>query len=216
MDAVQITKITLSPRADIAYITVLLPNVSEPQKLWCATEFLGDLEFSKGQLLSPEQFDQLLKTDAHTRAVQKGLSLLDFGDHTKRGMCSKLRERGHDRESAEFAAEYLEGKRYIREDDYMRRLIAKYYKKGYGPSRIKSELYKKGFDRELFSTVFEEECAELDFALPASEFIEKKGGLYALSDKDERQKLYAALMRRGFFLQHIRDAVEIIKNGTNE
>ena len=98
----------------------------------------------------------------------------------------------------------------------MRRLIRKYYQKGYGPSRIKNELYAKGFDRELFSTVFEEETAELDFDLSAEAVLKKLGSAEMLSDMQGRKKIFAAMQRRGFSFSQIRSAAEQMQNASDD
>lgn len=218
MEGAVITKIRYSPRGDIVYMDLKLPNISEEQSVCCATEFLEERGWSLqgGDTLNADRLTALLKLDACTRAVQKGLTLLDYSDQTARSLQRKLSTRGFDRESADFAVSYLCRKRWIREDEYMRRLIRKYYQKGYGPSRIKNELYAKGFDRELFSTVFEEETAELDFDLSAEAVLKKLGSAEMLSDMQGRKKIFAAMQRRGFSFSQIRSAAEQMQNAADD
>ena len=88
-------------------------------------------------------------------------------------------------------------------------------KKGWGPRRIREDLRAKGFGADALEEAMES-LAEVDFAHNCADVIRKKYGETSAelpTDRGERQKMTAALMRLGYDPDHIRDALRIIERG---
>ncbi|MBO4265014.1 MAG: RecX family transcriptional regulator [Clostridia bacterium] len=195
-------------------ILVLSLDMQKDARLPLMTEYYGDLisKLSTGDVISDELLKEILTASANTAAVKRGLYLLDYSDTTKRGMVRKLVGKGISKESAAFAADYLEGKRYIREDEYMSRVIEALYRKKYGRIRIKNELFKKGFSKEVIENGFDGEIAKYDFAASAADVLRKYGGKEAFASRETWQKMLAKFYSLGFTSGDVREAKDIISN----
>ncbi len=133
-------------------------------------------------------------------AYSYGMYLLGFGECSRRKMVYKLTHKGHDRESAERAADMLVQGGYINEFVLIREaMLYACQKKCYGRSRIISELYNKGFERESIREAFRLYESELDYEGAKKELLRRKYGTEfpELSDIKEKKKMYAMLYRYG-------------------
>ena len=171
-----------------------------------------------GQLpgeITPEQADALLEAGELCAAIRRGLGLLQYGDRSAKRLASGLTARGVSREMAASAAEYLTRKGYIHEDDTARVRVRQNLKKGWGPRRIREDLRAKGFGADALEEAMES-LTEVDFAENCADVIRKKYGERPAdlpSERGERQKMTAALMRLGYDPDHIREALRIIERG---
>jgi len=80
-------------------------------------------------------------------------------------------------------------------------------RKLYGRNRIKKELYAKGFDGDVIKEVMASMDDE-DFAEICAKRMDMMGGRELLTDRNQRQKTVAALMRYGFTYEDIKAASE--------
>jgi regulatory protein len=175
---------------------------------------------SKKYLISKKKFNQLgIKTydvDAETvsriaqahvlsDAVNKGIDLLSYADNNPEQIKRKLMERGYPRETAEEAAAELEEMGLIREDGQAKRAAEVMARKMKGPSRIKSELYQKGYSGEAVAGALVHIGEEFDFDEICARLIRKKyGGVPA--ESDARRRMVQFLVRSGFSGANIREA----------
>jgi SOS response regulatory protein OraA/RecX len=128
------------------------------------------VNFSGEKELSREKYEEITLFAERHSAVKRGLSILSFGDNTKKGLAGKLRTKGFSREAAEYAAEYLAEAGYINEAESAKLLAQDMAeKKLYGAKRIAAALFEKGFSREAIAAAAEENDA--DFAEICRKFI---------------------------------------------
>ena len=153
--------------------------------------------------------DFLIYLMQKTSAIKKGIVFLEYAKNTKKSLKTKLVRKGFSAEIAEEAAQFLEKKGYIREDDDAAQLAeALATRKLYGKSRIKKELFTKGFDAETIAFAMEE--IEVDFVRICAKRISKAGGKALFSEPERKRKTTAALLRYGFSYAEIRDALDIL------
>ncbi|OUN20573.1 regulatory protein RecX [Flavonifractor sp. An82] len=117
---------------------------------------------------------------------------------------SKDKEPLTDRETAEAAADRLEELGYLNDESYARTVADHYAAKGWGPSRIREELYRRGVPREYWDGALEELDAP-DDAIDA--FLQKKLRGADLTDPKTYQRAANALARRGFRWEDIKDGL---------
>ena len=184
----------------------------ERKKFTVSAEMFFELGFSVNfageKEISREKCEEIAALAERHAAVKRGLSILSFGDNTKKGLANKLRNKGFSREASEEASEYLSAAGYINEAEsavLLARDMAE--KKLYGERRIAAALSQKGFSREAISTAAEE--TEVDFAEICRKRIEKMGGRELFAAKDTKQKAVAALLRYGFSYDDIKEALKI-------
>lgn len=168
--------------------------------------------------LTREQFDILEYDEKLWEAVKKGYDLLSYGDNTERRLVGKLRERGFDQYVAEDAAAYIVKEGGIDEADQLERFVTSLAeKKHYGPSRIRQEVMRHGFSRDVVSERLSELLDGIDFYEQLMYMLRRKCDISMLDDMKYRQKLYAAMMRQGYGFSDTKDAIaDLISEENNE
>ena len=165
---------------------------------------------SVGDFLSAERYEALEFAEQCSEAAVRAVSLLAFGDNTARGLRDKLRRKGISRDAADEAVRFCVEKRYINEQEHLRRLMEQMCdKKKYGLRRIRQEVYQKGFSEETVAAVFEETAAALDFDAAVCSRVQKLGAA-AFDTPEKRKKNVAALLRYGFSMDEIKNAMESV------
>lgn len=178
----------------------------EKRRLLIFTEQYLELGLSKGALIDEESFDRLEKMSKQCKAIKKGSDLLSYSASSERRLAQRLKSKGFDKESAEFAASKLKTMGAINEKIDVERALNVYLKKLWGKKRIYKELCAKGYEREYIISaldevdgeVFEENCALL---------LKKKYKILP-SDPAEQKKIIAALIRYGYSFSEIKKAMQ--------
>lgn len=110
------------------------------------------------------------------------------------------------REQAEAVADRLTHLGLLNDQEYARTVVRHYAAKGYGPRKIRDELYRRGVPRELW----EEALAQIEDNSEAIDaFLEKK--LKGSRDPKDMKKASDALARRGYGWEDISEALERYK-----
>lgn len=136
-------------------------------------------------------------------AKKRALSLLDKRDYSRKMLIDKLTGKGISREDAAEVADWLVSLDVINDVRYAALVVRHYGRKGYGPLRIREELFHRGIDRELWDDSLRELIETGDSVYP---LLEKKlRGSFASEDM-ERVRNY--LLRRGFTREEVRSAFE--------
>jgi len=161
-----------------------------------------------GDFLSAELFEALEFAEECSNAAIKAVSFLSYGDNTARKLSDKLRQKGFSKESAAEAVRFCVEKRYINEEDQLRRLMEQLCeRKRYGLRRIRQEVFQKGFADETVKAVFEECASELDFDAAVLERV-KRLGVDAFSTPEKKKKHVSSLLRYGFSMEEINGALK--------
>lgn len=165
-----------------------------------------------GLELSPEQMDALQAAARQAAVTDKALDLLAARPLSRKELVDKLTARPRDREkepladleTAQGAADRLEELGYLNDERYAHTVAAHYAAKGYGPSRIREELYRRGVPRECWEQALEE-LSGPEEAIDA--FLEKKLRGADLRDPKTYQRAANALARRGYRWEDIKDGL---------
>ncbi len=198
----------------VAVVLAVSPGEGEKPRrvrLHLLTEQYAELGVQVGEI-SPERADTLLEAGKLCAAIRRGMGLLAYGDQSAHRLAYKLAAKGMDRDVAEAAAAYLAEKGYIREEDTATLRARRGVQKGWGLIRIREDLRAHGFGTEAAEGVVES-LSDVDFTENCAEVIRKKyGGVPP--DRQERQKMMAALMRLGYGTEEIREAMRrILREG---
>ncbi|MBQ4055197.1 MAG: regulatory protein RecX [Clostridia bacterium] len=139
----------------------------------------------------------------HKKAVNSALNILGYADNTEKKLREKLRHKGFDPASVDFAVGYVKDIGALKDSRFieieLRRLAEK---KLYGIRRITQELYVKGFSREDIASL---DFDDIDFPALCAKRIEQIAHRYP-----DKRKLCAALMRYGYTSADVKLALEII------
>lgn len=153
-----------------------------------------------------ERFEEILRDSEYNHAKNRAFNILEYRAHTEKELFDKLRQKTDE----DTAAAVVDRMRDIGLVDDSRLLWDKLENiltvKKYGTKRAISELTAKGFEREDIEQAIED--MQYDEYSALCEIIEHN---YADRldgcDIKERQRIIAALMRRGFSYDDIRSAI---------
>lgn len=162
----------------------------------------------KGEI-TQYQYEELEEASEVCDAYSRAANILSFGMNTARTLKQKLRRRGFSESAADEAVRMLCEKGYISENDDIRRATEHCINKGWGMRRILAYLKQKGYGSEALS-IASDEMSEVDFPEVCADLIEKKYGSVP-TEVPEKQKMVAFLVRYGFSMSEIREAVSKIR-----
>ena len=180
----------------------------EKRKFLLFLEQYTELGLCRGAELDEETFERVEEYSRRCVAMRKGSELLSYSASSRVRLAHRLRQKGIDRESAQYAAEQLESLGLIDEDADVERAVASYLKKLYGKKRIYRELCAKGYDRDVISR-------ELS-AIDENTLVENCVALFRRKHKifppepEDQKKIIASLVRYGYGFAEIKRALEII------
>ena len=127
-------------------------------------DYMTLAEHIKEGQISEEFFSVLEEKGRIYSAFSYGMYLLGFGECPRKKLVLKLERKGHDRESAQIAADMLVQAGYIDEYELVHSAMLHACRdKCYGRRRIIAELYEKGFEREVIQEAFRLFEGELDY-----------------------------------------------------
>lgn len=158
--------------------------------------------------VTPPQLEDLRREDEVRQAKEKAMDCLSAAAQTSGMLREKLRRR-YSEEAVEVAVCRMEELGLINDLDYSRRFAADAVNLRYYPKRrIAAELQRKGVSEEILSEVLAEITEETEIKT-ACRLLEKQYW-EKLCDRRERDKVKAALQRRGFGCETIRAAVNLV------
>ena len=157
-----------------------------------------------GGTITEEQLAALLETSEYNRARDRALYLLGLRDYACRELTKKLLTEARP-EIAERVVERLTEVGLLDDERYAERLAQCLSRsKQYPKRRVAQELQRRGVDRETAQSAAEEiDCEDYKQALA----LIVKRYYNKMNERESRQKVMAALARRGFSYEAIRQAM---------
>lgn len=135
------------------------------------------------------------------------LKVIEYRDRTEKELREKLKEKGFGEHLIDDELEFLKSYGFINDARYAERFTADAINlKKWGKSRIKSELIRKGVDRELIYNTIEDAFLELDDDRLFSE-MQKRYKNSDFSNIKERTRIFNFFLRRGFSPEEIKGAI---------
>ena len=202
-------------------VTAVEPRKGHLYAIWLDGELIGEIDadtwemshFRMGTEITREEYDALWLESNRNRAKSYALYLLAKQNYTRKGLLDKICTR-YDRPSAEFAVTRMEELRLIDDEDYARRYCRGLVEnKHYSALHARQLLSQKGIDREIIEQVLEELAPD-----PVQQICELLQTKYArkLTDEKGRERTIAALQRGGFRWEHIRTAMNLWEDGSED
>lgn len=172
-------------------------------------DFWASHFYKDGSEITEEQWQELVDSVNYKKAVDKCYNLLSRRDHSVYELKTKLL-RTVDEKNAELALDRMLELGYLDDEKYARRVVDYLLnKRNMSSSFIKQELYKRGIDADIISSAMQE--AHIDNVPSVIELIQGKYN-NKLSAENGREKVVAALMRKGFSYSDIKEAFYRIEN----
>lgn len=162
-----------------------------------------ELKLTKGEI-SEELFDAIERASRLSQAIRCGENLLSYGANSALTLTRKVMRHGYTREEAAEAVSHLVSAGLINEWEDLSREVDTCLRKHWGAERIHAHLWSRGYDRETMSRL-PELLDEVDFPDHCAALLRKQyGGLP--TDREERNRVTAALYRYGYRLDEIKEA----------
>ena len=176
------------------------------ERFLISDERYAELSLSVG--VSDKMTYELVEREAKIySAYKKALYLLGFASSSRRMLIRKLALKGCEPEISALALDRLEATGLLREADFALREAEKALQKLWGEERIRASLFEKGYSQEAVDSVFFAfEDMNVDFIENCRSLIDKKFAPLP-SDKKALQKIIASLVRYGYSLSQIKQAM---------
>lgn len=162
-----------------------------------------DLRLFSGKELDDEAIEAFRLDSVRALARERAMEMLSRRPMSRHELQRKLVEKGIDEDVSAHCTQWLSERGLMDDESYAQALARHYAAKGYGPGRLRSELSKRGIDRELWDDTLE--------YMPVNESKIDKFISARLKDPEDREqvrKVSAALFRRGHSWEEIRAALE--------
>ena len=170
-----------------------------------------DARLYVGMELRDDEFAALKRSSKRGLERQKALELLSRRPHSRKELKDKLLRRGIDEEDAEDCVAWLAEHGFLDDGEYAGAVARHYAAKGYGAGRVRSELQRRGIDRELAADTLSDLP---DNSGKIDAFLARR--LHDPSDREAVRKVSAALFRRGFSWEEIRAALRRFDSSIEE
>lgn len=149
-----------------------------------------------GKECDQELLDEIKQAAQRRKAKERALYLLEYRDHSFSELVKKL-EKSVDEDIAIETADKMVDFGFLNDQRYCNRLAHEYLTiKKWGSYKVKFELSKKGFARELIEDSIESNLETIDTYEIIQELVQKKYYKY-LTDKKGFKKVTDALIRLG-------------------
>lgn len=159
-----------------------------------------------GSALSDEDLKQLIYVSECYRAKQRAIWYLSQSDHSEKALYDKLC-RGFSPRAAAFAVSQMCQKGYLDDRQYAVRLVKRLAGQNLSERAVREKLYQKGLPADLIREILEEEHLEMTETDRAVALLESQYR-NRLSDPDDVAKTVAALQRRGFSYETIKESLK--------
>lgn len=162
-----------------------------------------DFALYAGKELTGEEEAALLSSVRRSGLKEKAVELLSRKRQSRKELEGKLAQWGANEEESAAICARMEELGYLNDAAYAEQVVRHYNAKGFGPRKLRDELYRRGVPRQLWDEALEqaEESAETIDAFVAKKLAGK------VPDRKELKKVSDALARRGFSWSQISDAL---------
>ena len=135
------------------------------------------------------------------------LKVIGFKDRTEKEIREKLTQKGYDEIIIEDETEFLKSYGFINDSRYAERFTHDAINiKKWGKARIKTELLRKGIEREIIENTIEDIFSELEDDRIFTE-MQKRFKNSDFSNMKERTRIFNFYLRRGFSPDEIKGAM---------
>lgn len=173
-------------------------------------DYWTSLCMSEENVIGEQDLKYYLAESDYIRAKSRGMWFLDRSDYSEKTLYEKIVAGGISNTAAARAVARIKELGLIDDRKFAARLATQMSEANISKREAYAKLYNKGIPKDIIKSVLEE--IEFDEKSQIIAVIEKKYRL-KMSNKQDIQKVYAALIRKGFSYSAVSDA---IRKYTNE
>lgn len=162
--------------------------------------------------LTEEDIERLKKQDNPKLAYMYAIYLLGFGMKTEKELKDKLKKKGYDETSIDYAIEKAKSYNYINDENYVDTFIrTRAIPSSWGENKIISTLLQKGIDKNVIKEKIEELYNSDDkYENALNLAIKKKNTLSKYDEKKQKERIYSFLTSKGFKYDTIKKVLSTI------
>ena len=168
---------------------------------------LRERPYKSGMAFDDDSFSRLLSERAYPFAMDKAVTLLSMRARTEKELVQALRRNAYPEEAIARVMQRLCESGYINDSAFASHFSSVRVSKGIGARRIRMELYQKGVSQETVDETLSSLDAD-DMINGAIKVARKASNGKNIHDRVDRQKILAALARRGYDFQTSKIALE--------
>lgn len=169
---------------------------------------LSRYKILEGGVVSQELVEEIKKEVLEKRAKLRAMHLLNQMERTEEQLRTKLRQNLYPEDVVEAAMQYVASFGYIGDSKYARRYID--MKQGMKSKReIAAQLRVKGIEEAEIRDAIEEFYEIYDEKKTIQRLLEKKRFCAETATEEEKKKMYAYLMRKGFRYGDISEVIQV-------
>lgn len=173
-------------------------------------DFWAENYIVDGSEIESEEWEELVLKINYKKAFNKCADLLSRRDHSVKELRDKLL-RTVDEQSADKAINKFLELGYLNDEKFALSLASHLFNnKNYSKNHVRQELYKRGIDKEIINDIIDNiESDQIDSIIR----VINKSYINKLKLEGGKDKVIAALMRKGFIYSDIKTAFYRIENG---
>lgn len=165
---------------------------------------------AEGKEISKGDYEAIVHTVLPKRAKLRAMNLLQKKSYTKKQLRDKLKEGFYPENIIEEAIEYVESYHYLDDFQYAVDYIT-YHENTKSLKKIEMDLFQKGIPKEIFQKALSEWetlGGEQDTTAMIQELLKKKN-YHSDCDLNEKRRIYAFLLRKGYSSESISQAMHL-------
>jgi regulatory protein len=168
---------------------------------------VAELGLYAGLQLDDAGMDALRDRAARSKCRERAMRVIGARPMSEKELYDRLVQKGETPQNAEETVAWLRDLHLLNDAEYAAMCVRHYAAKGFGPARIRNELYRRGVPRALWDEALEE-LPEQDDEIDRLLRRRLRGDV---NDRDAVKKATDWLYRRGFKFEDIREAVERLR-----
>lgn len=185
-------------------------TLSSGETLAMPRAMLKERPYRSGTPFDREAFDSFLLERSYPFAMEKAVALLAMRPRTQQEIADALRKNAYPERTIARVMARLDEAGYINDSDFAEQWAASRTNKGMGSRRIRMELRRKGVGSEAIDEALSA-IDEDDLLSGALKAARKAASGKDLFDPKDRQKILAALARRGYGYTEAKQALDMLK-----
>ena len=168
-------------------------------------DYWNSICFHENDTITEEQLNHHLQESEYIRAKARGIWFLDRADYSEKALYEKIVAGGISPAAAARAVARIKELGLINDRKFAERLANLMSESNISKREAYAKLYNKGLPKEIIKSVLEE--TPFDETEQIAAIIDKKYRA-KMNTKENIQKVYAALIRKGFSYSAVSEAIK--------
>ncbi len=176
----------------------------DDEEIYLNANIISEYHIKSDMQIPQSALEKIIFENEYRRAKERAFYLLDYRDHSCKEMRDKLLK-NYCEEVCDAVVDKLLEIRLLDDRNYAEKYARQLFEiKRLGRYKARFEMQKKGIDKEIIEEILEQYDENTDERL--SELIDKKYARY-LTDNKGKDKVFNALVRKGYAYSEVREAL---------